>query len=154
MPVIARILLAHPCKMRTLVSVPVVPARLGDSTGQHWLYKLLCCRAVIRCQGGSAGYGGNVMLTAIPIHTQTLNERSSCASPPPAPAAASPPSLATLPTGLLLRGALTCTSHSAPSFRRPVSRDDDFFYSVCNGTSVPECARGVPADRLADNDLT
>lgn len=58
--------------MRTLVLVPVVAVRLGDSTGQYWLYKLLCCRAVIRCQSGSAGYKGNVMLTAIPIHTQNL----------------------------------------------------------------------------------
>lgn len=60
--------------MRTLVLVPVVVVRLGDSTGQYWLYKLLCCRAVIRCQSGSAGYKANVMLTAIPIpiHTQNL----------------------------------------------------------------------------------
>lgn len=61
------------------------------------------------------------------------NERSSCASPP-----AFPPSLAILQTGLLLRGALTSTSHFAPSSRWPISQGDNFFYSVFNGASVPK----------------
>lgn len=79
---------SHSLKLLASIHPPPCPARALSHNEGSWLvaaggswagrqlwwlqlYYSLCCRAVIRWRSCSAGCWGNVMFTAIPIHTQT-----------------------------------------------------------------------------------